>query len=172
MAIEIERKFLVCGDSWRVDAGPGRCFCQGYLARTDKGSVRVRRSGETAAIAVRSKREGISRSEFEYAVPVDEAETMLRDLCVKPLIEKVRYEVVFQGETWEVDVYCGAAEGLVLVEIELDDPHQKIAPPPWVGEEVTFDPRYRSAAIAQGEWPAGSFSRRRRSSGRRATQHA
>ena len=152
MAVEIERKFLVVSDAWRLDARPGRQFCQGYVARTPRGTVRVRRIGATASLAIKSRRKGLSRQEFEYPIPVAEAEAMLREVCGQPLIEKTRYEVRHAGLLWEVDVFDGAAEGLVLAEVELAAEDQLVELPRWVGAEVTQDPRYRGSSIGTGEW--------------------
>jgi adenylate cyclase len=125
-----------------------RRFQQGYLTKTLRSSVRIRRSDALATITVKGPRDDVSRPEFEYPIPVDEAEEMLRDLCKKPLIEKVRHWVIVPGATWQVDVYGGAASGLVLAEIELDDPNQSFERPDWLGQEVTHDPYYSGSAIA------------------------
>lgn len=162
MPIEIERKFLVTGEGWRELASPGRRFCQGYLTRTPRGKVRVRRSGSEAFLTVKGARVGISRSEYEYPIPLEEAEQMLRDLCLKPLLEKTRYDVPYGGLTWEVDVFHGAPDlerggDVVLAEIELDRADQPVLLPPWVGVEVTHDRRYSSAALlARRTRPADS----------------
>ena len=148
MAIEIERKFLVLSDEWRTSASYFRRFRQGYLARSLAGSVRVRRWDSGATLAVKGPRHGITRDEYEYEIPLEEADEMLRCLCVRPLLEKVRHWVEHAGSTWEVDVYCGAAKGLVLAEIELDECDQLFAVPRWVGSEVTQNPYYSNAAIA------------------------
>ena len=148
MAFEIERKFLVTGDGWRAGAGPGRRIWQGYLAKTSRGSIRVRRSGDSAMVTVKGKRKGISRTEFEYSIPLEDAELMMRELCRQPLVEKVRHEVDFSGLRWEIDVFLGATEGLILAEVELDRADRNVPLPPWVGAEVTHDPRFRSSAIA------------------------
>src|SRR4051794_17306595 len=120
MPMEIERRFLVVSDEWRTSVVYYRRLRQGYLARTPAGLVRVRRSDATASIAVKGPRDGISRVEFEYPIPAEEADAMLRDLCAKPLVEKVRHWVQHAGMTWEVDVYGAGATGLVLAEVELD----------------------------------------------------
>jgi adenylate cyclase len=148
MAMEIERKFLVVSDEWRTSVSYYRRLRQGYLTKTANGSVRVRRSAASATITVKGPRNGIMREEFEYDIPVEEADVMLRTLCARPLVEKVRYWVEHAGMTWEIDVYSGAAAGLVLAEIELDQADQAFAVPRWVGAEVTHDARYSSAAIA------------------------
>jgi len=148
MALEIERKFLVVGDEWRAYVSSHRRLRQGYLSRTANGSVRVRRSAGSATLTVKGPRRGITREEFEYEIPVEEADILLRTLCAKPLIEKVRYCVEFAGMIWEIDVYCGEAAGLVVAEIELDHPSQPFAVPSWIGAEVTHDARFSNAAIA------------------------
>lgn len=159
MAIEIERKFLVVADSWRTGAQPGERFCQGYLAKTSRGTMRIRRAGSGAVVTLKGRRYGLARSEYEYPIPVEDAEEMLRELCLKPLIEKVRHNVEHEGVIWEVDVYCGDADGLVLAEVELERADQMVQLPDWVGNDVSHDPRYRSDAIARGEWRHSENSR-------------
>jgi CYTH domain-containing protein len=148
MGVEIERKFLVADETWRVSAGPGRRFCQGHIARSEGASVRVRRADQHAFVTIKGERHGIARPEFEYEIPVDEAEEMLRTLCVKPLLEKTRYCVNHGGLTWEIDEFQGDAEGLFVAEVELERVDQPVLLPAWVGAEVSTDPRYRSANIA------------------------
>lgn len=149
MATEIERKFIVLHDGWRVHAGPGRLFRQGYVARGGGATVRVRRVGERATLAVKGPRHGISRPEFEYPIPVEDAERMLRELCRRPPLQKVRYEVPHAGLTWEVDVFEGAHRGLVLAEVELSRADQHLPMPAWVGQEVTHDLRYRGSVLVR-----------------------
>jgi adenylate cyclase len=148
MGLEIERKFLVVNDQWRTSATSHRRLRQGFLTKTSFGCVRVRRWPVGATLTIKGPRIGICREEFEYAIPLAEADRMLRDLCAKPLMEKVRYRVEHAGMNWEVDLYGGAAGGLALAEIELDYPDQPFVVPPWVGAEVTHDPYYGSAAIS------------------------
>lgn len=160
MAIEIERKFLVLDDRWRRNAGPGRLVRQGYVARHGGGTVRVRRIGDQAFLTVKGARAGISRPEYEYEIPLADAEAMLRDLCPQPPLEKVRYEAPYRGLVWEVDVFQGAHQGLVMAEVELSHPDQPIALPPWVGPEVTDDARYRSAALSVRPGPSAAVALR------------
>ena len=155
MPLEIERKFLVCGDDWRRGAS-GQRYRQGYLASEEGVTVRVRRAGPDGYITIKGEPNGIVRPEFEYPVPVDEAEAMLKSLCRRPLIEKTRYHVRHQGMLWSIDEFCGDNAGLILAEIELNDPDQPIQRPPWVGEEVTHDPRYRNSSLVDA--PQGSPS--------------
>lgn len=152
MAIEIERKFLVLSDGWRNTATGSQWHRQGYLSKTPRSSVRVRRWDAAATITIKGARRGCAREEFEYPIPVKDADDMLRRLCAKPLIEKVRNWVGHAGMTWQVDEYCGMAAGLVLAEIELDHPNQAFVLPDWVGAEVTHDPRFRNSAIARCSW--------------------
>jgi adenylate cyclase len=153
MAVEIERKFLVKSDDWRSNAGPGRRFCQGHVARAGEVSVRVRRAEDRAFITVKGGRDGIARPEFEYEIPVVDAEEMLADLCQRPLLEKTRYNVEHAGLVWEIDVFTSPADGLVIAEVELKQIDQPVPMPDWVGEEVTDDPRYRSTMIASDGAP-------------------
>src|SRR5258707_437006 len=122
MSLEIERKFLVLGDEWRASVTSHRRLRQGFLAKTAFGSVRVRRWPAGPCLTVKGPRNGISREEYEYAIPLEEADQILRRYCAKPLIDKIRYCVEHAGVTWEVDVYCGGVSGLVLAEVELDYP--------------------------------------------------
>lgn len=147
MGIEIERKFLVLDDSWRQAAAAGTHFRQGYLAGGEQASVRVRIEGSCANINIKSATLGVTRREFEYAIPVVDARVLLNELCRQPQIEKVRYEVEFAGNLWEVDVFEGDNLGLVVAEIELDDEGQTFAMPPWVGDEVSHDVRYYNVSL-------------------------
>jgi adenylate cyclase len=144
MPVEIERKFLVASDSWRGHA-LGQRYCQGYLSKGDV-TVRVRRAGPRAFLTIKGSGEGIVRPEFEYEIPVEEAEEMLK-LCRRPLIEKTRFEVMHDGLRWEIDEFAGENAGLVLAEVELEHPSQPVALPDWIGDEVTADQRYRNSQL-------------------------
>jgi adenylate cyclase len=152
MPVEIERRFLVSSDQWRAGASSSRVYRQSYLSKTPHNSVRVRRWDDQATITVKGPRMGLARDEFEYRIPVADADYLLGALCVTPIIEKVRHRVDHAGMTWEVDVYRGEASGLVLAEVELDRVDQPFALPPWVGAEVTHDSKYHSTGIARGLW--------------------
>ena len=158
MGIEIERKFLVCNDAWRKQAdGPGRAIRQGYLTVTQQSTVRVRVIGEDAVITIKGKSTGMRRSEFEYPIPMADAEHMLAQLCRKPVIDKIRYRLPAGGLVWEVDDYFGENAGLVTAEIELQDEAQTFDFPPWLGREVTGTARYYNSALARqpfSKWPA------------------
>ena len=148
MAIEIERKFLVSSDDWRSEAHRQVRYLQGYLAQSAQGSVRVRIGGDTAFLNIKGATVGASRLEFEYPVPMEDAEIMLRELCGATVVEKTRYFVPHGGREWEVDVFEGNNAGLVVAEIELDDEAQDVALPDWAGEEVTDDVRYYNSQLA------------------------
>ncbi len=148
MALEIERKFLVSGDGWRVLA-TGTPYCQGYLAAEPTRTVRVRIAGDQGYLTIKGLGDGLSRPEYEYAIPLTDAQEMLHRLCLPPLIEKVRYKIAWQGLIWEVDEFAGENQGLILAEVELEHPDQAIELPPWIGQEVTGDPRYYNARLRE-----------------------
>jgi Uncharacterized protein conserved in bacteria len=147
MGTEIERKFLVKDDSWRARVSSLRQLRQGYLALDGGNTVRVRTDGRHGWLTVKGGGEGISRPEFEYAIPVGEADEMLL-LCRGRLVVKTRYLVGWHGHTWEVDEFGGANTGLILAELELRTTTETFAQPAWLGEEVTADPRYLNASLA------------------------
>ena len=141
MATEIERKYLVEGTEWR-QPGAGAEFRQGYLSTVKERTVRVRLAGDRGFLTVKGITVGAARTEFEYEIPADDARFMLADLCEQPIVEKTRYLIDWEGMTWEVDEFLGDNAGLVVAEVEMDDPDAEIALPPWIGEEVTDDHRY------------------------------
>ena len=142
MPHEFERKDLVRDDSWLDYAREGTVFRQGYLPGAKTASVRVRLSGDKAHLNIKSAALSVIRKEFDYEIPVHDAEDMLDNFCERPLIEKIRYHVDHAGHTWEVDVFEGENDGLVIAEIELDSPDESFELPGWVGEDVSDDPRY------------------------------
>ncbi len=148
MGIEIERKFLVKDDSWRAAADDGLECRQGYLAAEKGKTVRVRIMGTEAFLTIKGAMAGISRAEFEYEIPPSDAEALLA-LCGGAVVEKRRHLVNHGGMVWEVDVFGGAHAGLVLAEIELEREDQEFELPGWAGEEVSRDPRYFNAVLAQ-----------------------
>ncbi|HVJ45686.1 MAG TPA: CYTH domain-containing protein [Luteolibacter sp.] len=147
MPVEIERKFLLADGSWRDVAGRGVRMSQGYLSKQRGRTVRVRVAGEQAWLTIKGASEGISRAEFEYPLPVDEAVQLL-ELCEPSVIDKTRYEIPFGGHVWEVDVFHGENEGLVVAEIELADENERFEMPPWVGAEVSDDRRYANSVLS------------------------
>ena len=149
MSLEIEKKFLVLDDSWQAEAGPGVRYRQGYLSESGPGSVRVRIGGQRAFLNIKSATLAQQRLEYEYEIPLDDAEEMLDRVCTKPLVEKTRYEVKHQGHLWEVDVFEADNAGLVVAEIELDRVDEAFVRPAWVGEEVSDDPRYYNVCLVK-----------------------
>jgi len=149
MAQEIERKFLVLNDSWREQVFRRTCMRQGYLNETQKSSVRVRVEGDNAYLNIKSATLGVFRKEYEYPIPVDEANEILSDLANKPLIEKTRHYVKFANHVWEVDVFEGENKGLIVAEVELAHEGEAVELPPWVGEEVSADPRYYNVCLVR-----------------------
>ncbi|MFT4663155.1 MAG: adenylate cyclase [Gammaproteobacteria bacterium] len=154
MPIEIERKFLLASEDWRKKADKGTIFKQGYLNSQKERTVRIRIAGTKGLITVKGVTVKNSRAEFEYEIPLADAGELLL-LCEKPLIEKRRYIVMENGMTWEVDVFEGENEGLILAEVELESEQQEVVLPDWVGEEVSGDVRYYNANLV-GE-PFGSW---------------
>ena len=149
MAIEIERKFLVQGMQWRQGAGVR--FNQGYLNRDMERTVRVRIAGDKAHLTVKGVTRGASRAEFEYEIPVADAEQLLQ-LSDGPVIQKNRYVVVHDGAKWEVDEFLGDNAGLVIAEIELTSQDQPFTRPSWLGMEVTHDLRYFNSNLASNPY--------------------
>ena len=149
MGVEIERKFLVSDDSWREAADVGTAYRQGYLIGSQQASVRVRIEGETAKLNIKSATLGIQRQEFEYEIPLDEAKEILDTLCEQPQIEKVRHKLYHAGHLWEIDVFSGANQGLIVAEVELSHVDEALELPAWVGQEVSDDPRYYNVCLVK-----------------------
>ena len=149
MGIEIERKFLVKDDSWRQQADAGTHYRQGYLIGAKQASVRVRIEGDKAFLNIKSMTLGVTRQEYQYPLPPDEAQEMLDTLCEKPLVEKTRYKIQHGGHEWEIDVFAGDNTGLVVAEVELQSEQEAIELPRWVGVEVSADPRYYNVNLVK-----------------------
>ena len=150
MAKEIERKFLVADDGWRKQAGPGKTLRQAIVFSEGDRSIRIRTlDGSQARITIKIGIGGMTRDEFEYDVPMEDADELL-GLANGGRIEKTRYEVTYQGYLWEIDVYEGALAGLVVAEVELERVDDDPALPDWLGREVTGDRRYSNQALAEG----------------------
>jgi len=149
MPIEIERKYLLRNDDWRLNANQGAQYKQGYITGSELASVRIRTEGEHAFINIKSATLGVTRQEYEYPVPWGEALEILSSLCAKPLIKKTRYIVRDNGNEWEVDVFGGENEGLIVAEIELQSEEQSFELPGWCGREVSDDPRYYNVNLAK-----------------------
>lgn len=153
MASEIERKFLVTGDTWN-DGSSGVRIAQGYLSLDPDRSVRVRLAGDEAWLTIKGRAEGITRAEFEYPIPPQDARALL-EMCLPSVIDKTRHRIPFAGHVWEIDVFHGANDGLVIAEVELADESVIIDPPPWVGADVSSDFRYYNTSLATcpfGKW--------------------
>ncbi|MEL7333878.1 MAG: CYTH domain-containing protein [Cyanobacteria bacterium J06560_2] len=149
MAQEIERKFLVTSNRWKAEA-EGKAYCQGYIATAVVGqSVRIRIAGEAAYLTIKGPTSGLSRAEFEYSIPISDAEEMLQTLCDRPLIQKVRYRLPIGPVVWEIDEFQGENAGLIVAEVELSDETQTVVLPDWLGEEVSGDPKYYNASLVK-----------------------
>jgi len=156
MATEIERKFLILNQDWQEYTNKELRIVQGYLATNEFSSTRIRIQNDKANINIKSATLGITRTEFEYSIPVGDARLMLEDLCIKPVIEKTRFTVEHMGHAWEIDVFSGDNEGLIVAEIELSSPDEAFEKPSWIGEEVSNDARYYNACLVNNpykNWP-------------------
>ena len=145
---EIERKFLVKGDGWRGRA-EGVLFRQGYIARTQDRTVRVRGAGPEGRLTIKYRGEGLARSEFEYVIPLEEAQALLDGLDPGEIIEKKRFTFEENGDTWEVDEFMGANAGLIVAEIELESEEQEFIRPDWLGSEVSKMSRYLNVELSR-----------------------
>ena len=149
MAIEIERKFLVRDDSWRQSSQRSARIEQGYFCRTPLLRARIRIFGDKGYITLKSEPGTLTRYEFEYEIPKNEAIEIIARFSIEPIIAKTRHEVSYEGVVWHVDEFEGANTGLVVAEVELQYEDQKIVMPPWVGGEVTGDRRYGNSHLAR-----------------------
>ncbi|QDG53221.1 CYTH domain-containing protein [Persicimonas caeni] len=152
MPTEIERKFLVTGDSWKERVVAQTPMRQGYFETGPMSTVRVRIEGERAVLTIKGPTVGISRAEYEYEIPMEDARQMLDIFCTDRQVEKVRYDVEFGGKLWEVDVFEGANAGLVTAEVELERPDEEVELPAWIGDDVSKESRYRNACLARQPW--------------------
>ncbi len=147
MAIEIERKFLVKKNSW-TRPNEGTLYIQGYLSSSPETTVRIRIAGKIGFITIKGKTTGFSREEFEYEIPVEDAEILLKK-CKNAPIKKIRYKVLLNGTLWEIDEFLEENSGLLMAEVELPDEKASFFRPEWLGREVTDDKRYHNSHIAQ-----------------------
>lgn len=153
MAKEIERKFLVASDDWREKAKFGKSFRQAVIFSEGNRMVRIRAiDHKKARLTIKIGINGISRHEFEYDVPIADAEELLQ-LANGSMITKTRYDVKHAKHLWEIDVYGGALEGLVVAEVELKSEKDTPEFPSWLGREVTDDPRFSNQSLAEGSLP-------------------
>jgi adenylate cyclase len=148
MSKEIERKFLVVDSTWKSTARRIDVV-QGYLSNDQERSVRIRIAAKHAFITIKGPLRGFRRSEFEYSIPLDDAEQMLSELCVKPLIIKTRYEVEVGDQKWEIDVFDAHLRGIIIAELELPTEEHPFERPSWLGAEVTDDHRYYNENLAK-----------------------
>ena len=151
MGTEIERKFRVRDDCWR-EGVRGVYYRQGYLQAERERTVRVRLAGNTGWLTIKGETRGVTRSEFEYPIPPEDAAALLDELCDRPQIEKYRYRVEHDGHVWEIDEFLGDNAGLVIAEVELASADERFSRPPWLGEEVSDDPRYFNANLVRHPW--------------------
>lgn len=146
MGLEIERKFLLKDDTWKAEADNGLEIKQGYLSSVIERTVRVRVIGGKGVLTVKGKTDNLTRKEFEYEIPFNEAISLL-DLCETPIIEKKRYLVKRDSLVWEIDIFEGENEGLKVVEVELDSESQSFELPDWAGNEVSKESKYYNSAL-------------------------
>lgn len=144
---EIEYKYLVDQSKWDLLSKPQpKTIIQGFLSRSKELVVRVRVKDDKGYLTIKGKSEGVSRSEYEYVIPVIEAKEMLAEFSDKQIIKK-RYEIDVQGKTWEVDVFEGALEGLILAELEVESEDEQFTLPDWVTKDVSTDSNYFNAVL-------------------------
>ena len=146
MATEIEHKYLVINDSFKELACNQHEIRQGFLSRDPERTVRVRVLDDKAFITIKGKGAGSAHPEYEYRIPMEDALEMLV-LCEPPIIEKTRYIVHHKGNRWEVDVFHGHREGLILAELEVPSEDYTFPLPPFVGQDVTGQPQYYNSAM-------------------------
>lgn len=151
MGKEIERKFLVKNQDFKK-FGRGTFIKQGFLSSAKERVVRIRITGHQAFLTIKGISKGASRTEFEYEIPLEDAEFMMSDLCEKPIIEKFRYRIKAANVVWEVDEFKGLNEGLIVAEIELKSEDQVFDHPEWLGIEVTDDPRYFNSNLIRNPY--------------------
>lgn len=159
MATEIERKFLLLDDGWRSAVIRSEHFVQGYLAADARTSIRVRVAGDAAWLNIKGATLGVSRAEFEYAIPASDAHEMLALFCAERMLAKTRHFVPFGDHVWEIDEFEGRNAGLVVAEIELASVEEIFARPAWLGAEVSDDPRYYNSCLIEAPfdtWPEAS----------------
>ncbi len=149
MPIEIERKFLVNTALWHPDPALGIRYRQGYLSTDPERVVRVRTAGPEGFLTIKGKTIGTERLEFEYEIPLEQADALLDHLCIRPLVEKVRYREQVGPRVWEIDVFSGENAGLVVAEVELPTASTEVELPPWAGREVSDDVRYFNSNLAR-----------------------
>ncbi len=153
MGVEIERKFLVLNEDFKQQ-GQGTFLRQGYICSEPGRIVRVRIEADHAMLTIKGMSSGISCGEWEYPIPLADAQVLLNTVCQQPLIEKIRYRIPMNGLTWEVDEFFGDNQGLIVAEVELESEQQEFEHPAWLGEEVSQDRRYANANLLKHPYKA------------------
>ena len=149
MGLEIERKFLVHKEKWESLTKPKKDFYrQGYLFSDSNKTIRVRQTNDKGYITIKGASIGISRPEFEYEIPMQDAEVLLNKFSISELI-KVRYKILFKNKIWEVDEFLGENIGLIVAEIELKHENEQFEMPDWIANEVTDDNKYYNSCLAK-----------------------
>ncbi|WP_428634748.1 CYTH domain-containing protein [Sedimenticola sp.] len=149
MALEIERKFIVINDKWKSGVVSESVLKQAYIANQPNATVRIRVANGLAHLNIKSATTGISRAEFEYPIPLADAEQMLQQIALQPFIDKTRYQVKWGNHTWDLDLFAGENRGLVMAEVELSSEDESFELPPWAGDEVSGDPRYYNSNLVK-----------------------
>lgn len=148
MGLEIERKFLVNQETWQESEKPkGHFYRQGYILTDPNKTIRVRVTDTKSFLTIKGLSVGASRPEFEYEIPKNEAEQLLDMFAVSDLT-KYRYKVMFEQKLWEVDVFLGKNEGLIVAEIELSSEDETFSLPDWAEKEVTGEERYYNSNLS------------------------
>lgn len=148
MPIEIERKFLVNQEKWKnVSKGEGLFYEQGYILREAEKTIRVRMAGEKGFLTIKGKTSGLSRAEYEYEIPLSEAQDLLENFCPSRL-QKKRYKIKYKNNLWEVDEFLGDNEGLIIAEIELKSEGEHFEKPEWLADEVTGEKKYYNSELS------------------------
>lgn len=146
MGLEIERKFLLANSDWRNLVRNSKTIRQGYLNSSVERTVRVRTIGKQGIITIKGKNIGLSRPEFEYEIPVKDANELL-EMCETAIIEKTRFELSIDGKNWEIDEFEGVNQGLIVAEIELKSENEVIDIPKWIGKEVSSEAKYYNSSL-------------------------
>jgi adenylate cyclase len=146
---EIERKFIVSIDYLNyIETFKGIDIKQAYLSIEKEKTVRIRTKGEKAYLTIKIGKDSLSRDEFEYQIPVQDAISMMEILKLK-VLSKTRYEITYEEHLWEVDVFEGTLDGLIIAEIELKSEDEFFNRPHWLGYEVTDDPSFLNAKLIE-----------------------
>lgn len=164
MPHETERKFLLLNDSWRAAVSSSTRIRQGFLPSTGSVFVRIRSAGDSATITIKAPKRGLTRLEYEYPIPLPDAAELLDTLCDRPLIDKTRHLVPHANHTWEIDEFHADNSGLIVAELELDSEDEPFDRPPWLGQDVSHDPRYLNVNLAKHPYPTWPSPQRASSS--------